>query len=78
MKPLLGGGAANGPFVPGPAFRCRPLSDAQAKICRSQVRTDSFLILDALDWPTHEHDVIAGAPAVGQMHGITGRLVAPR
>jgi len=29
----------------------RPLSDAQAKICRSQVRTDSFLILDALDWP---------------------------
>jgi len=26
----------------------------------------------------YEHDVIAGAPAFGQMHGITGRLVAPR
>lgn len=28
-------------------------------------------------WPLHEHDVIAGAPAMVQKHEITGRLVAP-
>ncbi|WCP13403.1 hypothetical protein sphantq_01831 [Sphingobium sp. AntQ-1] len=26
----------------------------------------------------HEHDVIAGAPATGHVHEISGRLVAPR
>ena len=29
-------------------------------------------------WPLHEHDVIAGAPAMVQKHDMTGRLVAPR
>jgi len=29
-------------------------------------------------WPMHEHDVIAGAPAMVQKHEMAGRLVAPR